>query len=153
MYGTSSVRLARYDEYQHFVCPLCQFYHAYSQQLRLLDQLASMRAALFHYNSPPDFLAKYLLSRLFKFMPEALYLPVAPTRKFWMHIVKSKIHATIRNEGDMIGSLITRLLGLMLWRQSGLSYAQSHKSCHRRMPTNLSIVSFLNRVTLAFITL
>lgn len=62
-----------------------------------------MRAALFHYNSPPDFVAKYLLSRLFKFMPEALSLPVAPTREFWLHVMESKINATIRNEGDMIG--------------------------------------------------
>lgn len=103
MYGTSSVRLARYDEYQHFFCPLCPFYHAYSYQLRLLDQLASMRAFLFHYNSPSDFVAKYLLSRLFELMPESLYLPIAPTRKFWMHVMKSKINATIRNKGDMIG--------------------------------------------------
>lgn len=62
-----------------------------------------MRAALFHYNSSPDFVAKYLLSRLFKFMPESLSLPVAPTREFWMHVMESKINATIRNEGDMIG--------------------------------------------------
>lgn len=62
-----------------FAPSLCPFYHAHSQQLRLLDQLASMRAALFHYNSPPDFVAKYLLSRL---LPESLYLRVAPKRDF-----------------------------------------------------------------------
>lgn len=62
-----------------------------------------MRAALFCYNSPPEFVAKYLLSRLFKFMPESLSLPVGPTREFWMHVMESKINATIRNEGDMIG--------------------------------------------------
>lgn len=104
MYGTSSTRLARYDEYQHtlFAPPFPPF-HAHSHQLTLLDQLANMRAALFHYDSPPNFVAKYLLSRLFKFMPESLYLPVAPTRKFWIHVMEYKIKATIRNEGDMIG--------------------------------------------------
>lgn len=77
--------------------------HAHSQQLHLLDQLANIRAALFHYNAPLDFTASYLLSRLFKFMPESLDLPVAPTREFWMHVMETKIKATIRNEGDMIG--------------------------------------------------
>lgn len=97
------MRLARYDEYQNFVCLLCPFYHTYSQQLCLLNQLASMRAALFHYNPPPHFVAKYLLSRLFKFMPKSLYLRVAPTRDFWIHVMESKIHATIRNKEDIIG--------------------------------------------------
>lgn len=82
--------------------PLCLPY-AHSQQLRLLDQLANIRVALFHYNPPLGFATSYLLSRLFKFMPESLYLPVAPTREFWMHVMESKINATIRNEGDMIG--------------------------------------------------
>lgn len=36
-------------------------------------------------------------------MPESLDLPVAPTREFWMHVMESKIKATIRDEGDMIG--------------------------------------------------
>lgn len=36
-------------------------------------------------------------------MPESLYLRVAPKRDFWMHVMESKIHATIRDEGDMIG--------------------------------------------------
>lgn len=36
-------------------------------------------------------------------MPESLSLPVGPTREFWMHVMESKINATIRNEGDMIG--------------------------------------------------
>ncbi|OQD72824.1 hypothetical protein PENDEC_c019G05696 [Penicillium decumbens] len=74
-----------------------------ANKLRLLDQLANIRAALFHYNPPLGFATSYLLSRLFKFMPESLYLPVAPTREFWMHVMESKINATIRNEGDMIG--------------------------------------------------
>lgn len=82
--------------------PLC-LPNSYSQQLRLLDQLANIRATLFHYKIPLDFAASYLLSRVFEFMPESLSFPVAPTRVFWMHIMMSKINATIRNEGDMIG--------------------------------------------------
>jgi hypothetical protein len=81
--------------------PLC-LPHAHSQQLRLLNQLANIRAALFHYNPPLGFATSYLLSLLFKFTPESLYLPVASTREFWMYVMESKINATIRNEGDMI---------------------------------------------------
>lgn len=33
----------------------------------------------------------------------ACFTTVTPTRKFWIHVMESKIHATIRNEGDMIG--------------------------------------------------
>lgn len=62
-----------------------------------------MRAALFRYNPPVDFAAHYLHDRTFDFKPESLSMPVAPTRKFWMHVLESKIKATIRNEGDMIG--------------------------------------------------
>ncbi|KAK4195279.1 hypothetical protein QBC40DRAFT_289296 [Triangularia verruculosa] len=74
-----------------------------SNKLLLLDQLASMRVALFHYDPPQDFTAKYLLERLFQFMPSSLSMPVAPTREFWMHVLEYKIKATIQNEGDMIG--------------------------------------------------
>ncbi|KAJ5093225.1 hypothetical protein N7456_009086 [Penicillium angulare] len=69
----------------------------------LLHQLATIRASLFHYNPPPNFTTRYFLSRVFEFMPESLSLPIAPTREFWMHVMESKINATIRNEGDMIG--------------------------------------------------
>lgn len=62
-----------------------------------------MRAALFHYNPLLDFAAEYLLNRLFDFKPESLSMAIAPTREFWMHVLESKIKATIRNEGDMIG--------------------------------------------------
>ncbi|KAJ5761134.1 hypothetical protein N7520_008290 [Penicillium odoratum] len=36
-------------------------------------------------------------------MSERLTLPVSPTREFWMHVIESKINATIRNEGEIIG--------------------------------------------------
>lgn len=36
-------------------------------------------------------------------MPKSLSLPVTLTREFWMHVMESKINATIRSEGDMIG--------------------------------------------------
>lgn len=62
-----------------------------------------MRAALFNYNPPFDFATEYLHDRLFGFKPEAFSEPVAPTREFWTHVLESKIEATIKNEGDMIG--------------------------------------------------
>ncbi|KAG5749517.1 hypothetical protein H9Q69_008737 [Fusarium xylarioides] len=73
------------------------------EQLLLLDQLARIRAALFSYNPPREFAAEYFLDRLFKFKPDSLSIPVAPTREFWVHVLEAKIRATIRNEGDMIG--------------------------------------------------
>ncbi|KAK4032002.1 hypothetical protein C8A01DRAFT_51099 [Parachaetomium inaequale] len=62
-----------------------------------------MRAALFRYDPPYDFTAKYLLERLFEFMPDSLSMPVTPTLAFWTHVLASKIEATIRSEGEMIG--------------------------------------------------
>ncbi|KAL4906354.1 hypothetical protein BDW74DRAFT_177368 [Aspergillus multicolor] len=49
-------------------------------KMRLLDQLADIRAALFHYNTPSDFIQSRLLSRIYNFMPETLTQPIAPTR-------------------------------------------------------------------------
>ncbi|KAL8948477.1 MAG: hypothetical protein Q9222_005336 [Ikaeria aurantiellina] len=72
-------------------------------QLLLLEQLAHIRAALFRYNPPLDFAARYLHDRLFDFKPESFEVPVAPTRRFWVHVLESKIQATIRKEGDLIG--------------------------------------------------
>lgn len=72
-------------------------------KLDLLGQLANVRAALFRYDPPQDFAAQHLLGRLFKFNPDSLSMSVAPTRQFWMHVLESKIKATIRDEGDMIG--------------------------------------------------
>jgi len=74
-----------------------------SSQTSLLDQLARMRAALFNYCPPSEFAAQYLHSRIFDFKPDAFTLPVAPTREFWIHVMESKVEATIKNEGDMIG--------------------------------------------------
>jgi hypothetical protein len=62
-----------------------------------------MRAALFNYCPPSEFAAKYLHSRIFDFKADTFTLPVAPTREFWIHVRESKVEATIRNEGDMIG--------------------------------------------------
>ncbi|KAL8895229.1 MAG: hypothetical protein Q9207_008252, partial [Kuettlingeria erythrocarpa] len=69
----------------------------------LLGQLAYIRAALFRYNPPVDFAAKYLHDRIFNFKPESFDVPPAPTREFWVHVLESKIQATIRDEGDVIG--------------------------------------------------
>jgi hypothetical protein len=62
-----------------------------------------MRATLFNYNPPADFVAKNFHNRLFDFKPDAFTKPVAPTREFCLHVLESKIEATIKNEGDMIG--------------------------------------------------
>lgn len=62
-----------------------------------------MRAALFRYNPPLDFAVKYLHDRIFDFKPKLFSASVAPTREFWIHVLESKIKATIQNEGDMIG--------------------------------------------------
>ncbi|KAI4266827.1 MAG: hypothetical protein L6R38_008525 [Xanthoria sp. 2 TBL-2021] len=64
-------------------------------KLLLLDQLAHIRAALFRYNPPPDFAARHLHDRIGNFKPESFHLPVAPTREFWVHVLESKIQATI----------------------------------------------------------
>ncbi|KAJ5915585.1 hypothetical protein N7466_011518 [Penicillium verhagenii] len=74
-----------------------------THKIHLLDQLANIRASLFRYNPPPSFMTRYFLSRVFEFMPETLSVPVSPTREFLMYVMESKINATIRTEGDMIG--------------------------------------------------
>ncbi|KIK61131.1 hypothetical protein GYMLUDRAFT_73533 [Collybiopsis luxurians FD-317 M1] len=72
------------------------------QQHHLLTQAASMRAALFNLQLPDNFTAKWLLSRLFEQKPKKLPNP-AFTRDFTLELVRSKIEATIKNIGDMIG--------------------------------------------------
>lgn len=72
-------------------------------QFALLDQLAHMRAALFNYCPPLDFAKTYLHTSLFDFKPNAFKMPVASTREFWKRVLESKIEATIKNKGDMIG--------------------------------------------------
>ncbi|KAI4280128.1 MAG: hypothetical protein L6R35_005971 [Caloplaca aegaea] len=69
----------------------------------LLDQLAYIRATLFRYNLPVDFATRYLHDRIFGFKPDSFDLSPTPTRRFWVHVLESKIQATIREEGDMIG--------------------------------------------------
>jgi hypothetical protein len=74
-----------------------------NHKLVLLDQLASMRASLFTFFLPLEFASEYLHDRLFDFKPKAFAKPVVPTREFWMHVLESKIEATIKEECDMIG--------------------------------------------------
>ena len=62
-----------------------------------------MRVALFPYDPPLDFAVKYLHDRIFNFKPELFAVSIAPTREYWIYVLESKIKATIRNEGDMIG--------------------------------------------------
>lgn len=97
------MQIARYEHKISNLFPLSSSWRTNHQQLILLDQLAHMRAALFRYDPPLDFAVKYLHERIFEFKPESFVVAVAPTREFWIHVLKSKIKATIQNEGDMIG--------------------------------------------------
>lgn len=40
---------------------------------------------------------------MFDFKPEHFSQTVSATRDFWIHVLKAKIEATVREEGDMIG--------------------------------------------------
>jgi hypothetical protein len=72
-------------------------------QVSLLDELTHIRAALFNFNPPLEYATKFLHNRLFDFKPKSFTKAVQPTREFWLHVFESKIEATIKNEGDMIG--------------------------------------------------
>lgn len=69
----------------------------------LLAQSARIRASLFNFNLPLDFASVWLRERLFEQKPKSLPIPVAPTREFCVALLTSKVEATIRNIGDMIG--------------------------------------------------
>jgi hypothetical protein len=72
-------------------------------QFIFLDQLTRIRPALFNYTPPYDFVVKYLHSSMFEFKPEHFTQTVSATRDFWIHVLKTRIEATIKGEGDMIG--------------------------------------------------
>ncbi|PUU77943.1 3-hydroxybutyryl-CoA dehydratase [Tuber borchii] len=73
------------------------------QKACLLAQTARIRASLFNFNLSLDFAATWLRERLFEQKPKILPIPVAPTREFCVALFISKIEATIKNIGDMIG--------------------------------------------------
>ncbi len=62
-----------------------------------------MRASLFNFDLPLEFSTVWLRERLFEQKPEVLPIPAAPTRELCIALFESKIEATIRNIGDMIG--------------------------------------------------
>ena len=72
-------------------------------QSSLLVQCAQSRAALFRFDLPLPFAAAWLRERLFEQKPASLPIAVAPTRDFCVALFTSKIKATIKNLGDMIG--------------------------------------------------
>ncbi|KAJ2903737.1 uncharacterized protein MKZ38_009389 [Zalerion maritima] len=80
-------------------------WHSLSQyeKASLLAQSGRIRASLFNFKLPLDFATVWLLERLFEQKPKSLPIPVAPTREFCIALFTSKIEATIRNIGDMIG--------------------------------------------------
>lgn len=73
------------------------------QQLNIVAQAAAIRAALFQFEVPQSFAEKWVRERLFEQKPKTIVVPVAPTREFCVALFTSKIGATIRNIGDMIG--------------------------------------------------
>ncbi|KAF7197590.1 hypothetical protein HII31_01093 [Pseudocercospora fuligena] len=73
------------------------------QQFDVLSQAAVIRAALFKFDLPFQFFTQHLRDRLFEQQPDAFPVPVAPTRDFCVAMFTSKVEATIRNIGDMIG--------------------------------------------------
>ncbi|KAJ6780650.1 hypothetical protein PWT90_01746 [Aphanocladium album] len=73
------------------------------QQNAIISQAAELRAALFKLELSRDFSQRWFLERLFEQKPSCLPIPVAPTRDFCLSLFASKINATIRNIGDMIG--------------------------------------------------
>ncbi|KAK4500572.1 hypothetical protein PRZ48_008761 [Zasmidium cellare] len=74
-----------------------------AHQLDVVAQAAVIRAALFHFQLPPGFAEKWLRERLFEQKPKSFDFPVASTREFCVALFTSKIEATIRNIGDIIG--------------------------------------------------
>ncbi|KAE9971124.1 hypothetical protein EG328_005823 [Venturia inaequalis] len=69
----------------------------------LLRHAAKIRATLFNHALPLEFVETWFLERLFEQKPVSWDLQVASTRKFCLELFTSKIEATIRNVGDMIG--------------------------------------------------
>ncbi|KAH8164458.1 hypothetical protein CIB48_g3778 [Xylaria polymorpha] len=74
-----------------------------AQKSCLLSQAAHIRASLYKFQVPPEFASAWLRERLFEQKPESFPIPVAPTREFCVTLFTSKIEATIKSIGDMIG--------------------------------------------------
>ncbi|KAI0863364.1 3-hydroxybutyryl-CoA dehydratase [Xylaria cubensis] len=74
-----------------------------SQRSHLLVQAAHIRASLYKFQVPPGFASTWLRERLFEQKPESFPIPIAPTREFCVALFTSKIEATIKSIGDMIG--------------------------------------------------
>ncbi|KAH8883090.1 hypothetical protein GQ53DRAFT_883603 [Thozetella sp. PMI_491] len=73
------------------------------QKTKLLAETAEVRASLFNFQLPPSFADTWLRERLFEQRPAQFPIPVAPKREFCIALFQSKIKATIREVGDMIG--------------------------------------------------
>ncbi|KAK0733205.1 hypothetical protein B0T26DRAFT_808050 [Lasiosphaeria miniovina] len=69
----------------------------------LLAQAACIRASLFNFMVPRDFITKWLLLRTFNFIPEELPIPITFTRAFWTAVLAAMVEVTIGSERDMIG--------------------------------------------------
>ncbi|KAI8629158.1 hypothetical protein F5Y19DRAFT_485069 [Xylariaceae sp. FL1651] len=62
-----------------------------------------IRASLYKFPVPAEFASTWLHERLFEQKPKSVAIPVAPTCEFCVALFTSKIEATIKNIGDMIG--------------------------------------------------
>ncbi|KAG6849770.1 hypothetical protein H0H93_005286 [Arthromyces matolae] len=67
------------------------------------QKAARIRAALFDFNPSIDFCSAWYLKCLDDHKPASFAIPVAPTREFCISVFTSKIEATIKDIGDMIG--------------------------------------------------
>ncbi|KAG6004954.1 hypothetical protein E4U54_000445 [Claviceps lovelessii] len=94
------VNMPGYDGFPiHVQVPEAQF----EAESTLLGQAAHIRASLYNFQVPDAFASAWLHKRVFEQKPESFPIPVAPTRDFCVTLFTSKIQATIRNMGDMIG--------------------------------------------------
>jgi len=104
MYGVSCAPIAEYVTHLlEFPLDSIDWYQIVSLQDLLLAQAARIRASLFKFNVPLNFASEWFLPRLFEQKPKTLPMSVAPTREFCLSLFTSKIEATIKNVGDMIG--------------------------------------------------
>ncbi|KAJ7725924.1 hypothetical protein B0H16DRAFT_1384093 [Mycena metata] len=104
------------------------------KRLYILEQCARIRAALFSFVLPPDFIASWLARRI----PCAKSIPahmITPTRDFALRLLSAKINETIPDQGGLIGweedhhvvgpnalrakTLLLRLLPLILPAEEG----------------------------------
>ncbi|KAF8170677.1 hypothetical protein K438DRAFT_1853678 [Mycena galopus ATCC 62051] len=72
-----------------------------TKRFSILEQCARIRAALFSFHLPADFIASWLTRR--PPCPTSILVDIAPTREFAIAFLAAKINETIPDEGGFIG--------------------------------------------------